>query len=208
MPFVTFEGIDASGKTTQLTLLAEKLRIAGQKVVCTREAGGTPLGMEIRQLVQVKHNMVIGTLAEALLYAADRAQHLEEVVRPALESQVFVLSDRYVDSSLAFQSVNFDLETVRQINQLATAGLLPELTILCDVDVETSRQRLLLRDTAFDRIESRDWSYHLQVRKVFLQLAKEEPLRFIVVDGKESKETIAEVIWQQVQARFRVGIAG
>ena len=202
MPFITFEGLDGSGKSTQLNLLHQKLSLAGHEVLCTKEAGGTPLGAAVRNLVQMRQDITIHPLTEALLYAADRAQHVSELVRPALASGVYVLCDRYIDSSLAFQGAVLPVELVRDINRLATAGLQPELTILLDVDVTTSRQRLIARNVPLDRIETRDEPYHDTVRSIYLSLAREEPQRFLVLPAAQSISYLADTIWNQVVKRF------
>lgn len=202
MPFISFEGIDATGKTTQIQQLSQRLQRAGQQVVCTRETGGTPLGMELRKLVQLRHDLSIAPLTEVLLYAADRAQHLAEVVNPALQQGFFVVTDRYVDSSLAFQGAILPMQLVEQINDLATDSLRPDLTVLLDLDVRVSRTRLLQRSNDLDRIETRDEDYQERVRRHFLLLAEREPQRFMVLPADREREALAEAIWQEVERRF------
>ncbi|MCL2497580.1 MAG: dTMP kinase [Symbiobacteriaceae bacterium] len=204
MPFITFEGLDAAGKSTQIGRLQRRLLAQGLQVVCTRESGGTPLGRELRALVQERRDLQIAPLAEAFLYATDRAQHISELVRPALEQGAFVISDRYIDSSLAFQGVYLPLELISAINQLATAGLQPELTILCDLDVTTSRQRLQSRLAPLDRIESREDAYQERVRGIYLQLARENPERILMVNAAQKEEEQEALIWDAVVQRFRV----
>ena len=202
MPFISFEGIDASGKTTQLKILAQNLLEQNLPTITTREAGGTELGKAIRNLVQDSHDLEIHPLSEALLYAADRAQHLSELVCPALAKNYFVLTDRYVDSSLAFQGAQLSMQLIRDINQLATGGLQTDLTILLDLPGEVAATRLTERGIALDRIEQRGTAYQERVRLVYLGLANEQPTRFLVLDARLSEKQLAELIWQEVSKRF------
>lgn len=204
MPLITFEGLDASGKSTQLQLLQLYLAQLGYEVVCTRESGGTGLGVEIRQLVQERHDLIIHPLSEALLYAADRAQHVSELMRPALQRGAYVLCDRYIDSSLAFQGVSLPLAVIREINALATENLAADLTFLCDLGVSTARERLQQRETAPDRIELRDHSYHEQVRRIYLEIAASDPGRICVLDTSASVESVAEIVKNRVKTRFGI----
>lgn len=198
MPFITFEGVDAAGKSTQINLLQMFLESAKHDVICTKESGGTTLGEEIRQLVQQRHDLSIHPLSEALLYAADRAQHVNEVIRPALARGAFVLCDRYIDSSLAYQGVALPRQVIREINKLATSGLEADLTILLDLDVNTAKERMLLRGMSKDRIEARDDAYHESVRRLYLELADEFPDRIYKVDGSNSMEESAYLIRRKV----------
>ena len=207
MPFISFEGIDASGKTTQLKTLAQNLDERNLPTITTREAGGTELGKAIRNLVQDSHNLEIHPLSEALLYAADRAQHLSELVCPALAENYFVLTDRYVDSSLAFQGAQLSMQLIRDINLLATGGLQTDLTILLDLPGEVAATRLKQRGIALDRIEQRGTAYQERVRSVYLDLAKAQPARFLVLDARLSEKQLAELIWHEVNKRFINGEA-
>ncbi|SPT54261.1 Thymidylate kinase [Actinomyces bovis] len=191
--FITFEGGDGVGKTTQIGLLAERLRQEGCAVVTTREPGGTPLGQEIRQLLL--HGGEVSPHAEALLYAADRAHHVDTVIRPALGRGAVVVCDRYLDSSVAYQGAARALgpKEVRDLSLWATGGLLPDLTILLDVDPGLAGRRTKQRG-AKDRLEREPDSFHIALREQFLALAAAEPQRVFLVDaGQSIAEVAAEV---------------
>ena len=198
--FITFEGGDGSGKSTQSRLLAEWLEGQGHEVVLTREPGGTPLGAEIRQLVQHRDEHV-AERAEALLFAADRAQHIETLVRPALERGAVVLQDRYLDSSVAYQGVgrSLDADEIRELSLWATGRLLPRITVLLDMDPEVGVQRALAREDAqFDRLEAAGGEFHSRVRQAFLDMAAAEPERFAVIDATSTVEEIQAAIRERV----------
>lgn len=190
--FITFEGPDGCGKSTQSRLMAEKLEAVGYRVVYTREPGGTDIGRKIRQIVLSNTNEGMSPVAEALLYAADRAQHVFETIGPALKAGYIVVSDRFVDSSFAYQAValNVGMDEVKSANDIATGGLKPDLTILLDVDPETGIFRVKRSkskgssEAQVDRIEARDLEYHGRVRKAYLDMAAKEPGRIKVVDAK------------------------
>ncbi|MHA7987355.1 dTMP kinase [Rathayibacter sp. CAU 1779] len=196
---MTFEGGDGSGKSTQSRLLAEHLRNGGHTVLHTREPGGTEVGHEIRELV-LHHRGDIVPRAEALLYAADRAHHVETVVRPALASGVTVVQDRYLDSSVAYQGVGRELDAaeIRELSLWATEGLLPDLTVLLDLDEADARSRLDAANKRFDRLEAQGSEFHARVRTAFLALAEVESSRFLVVDGSEPSPDLAVQIAERV----------
>jgi dTMP kinase len=197
--FVTFEGGDASGKTTQIALLSAWLEKEGKTVVVTREPGGSDLGNELRSIVLHRRGF-IAPRAEALIYAADRAHHIHTVVRPSLERGEIVLQDRYFDSSVAYQGAGrvLDPTEVRDMSVWATEGLMPEVTILLDVPagVGLARQESDVRE--YDRLEAEAQDFHERVRESYLGLAKDEPERFLVIDGTQSKEDIHHLITQRV----------
>jgi len=197
--FITFEGGDGSGKSTQLALLVQWLEETGQSVVVTREPGGTELGVELREMVLHRRGE-IAPRAEALIYAADRAHHIATKVRPALERGEVVVQDRYIDSSVAYQGAGRVLDggEVRGVSLWATEGLLPDLTVLLDLDEETGRDRLGER-TKYDRLEAEESDFHARVRAGYLSIAAEEPERFLVIDAREPVDLIAEIIQQRVQ---------
>jgi dTMP kinase len=190
--FITLEGGDGSGKTTQAELLREWLSGEGRTVLRTREPGGTEVGVEIREIV-LHHRGDISPRAEALLYAADRAHHVATVVRPALERGEVVIQDRYIDSSVAYQGVGrvLDPEAVRGLSEWATEGLAPDLTILLDLDADAARGRLDEARTRYDRLESEASEFHDRVRAAYLALAEAEPGRFLVVDAARPVDEIA-----------------
>lgn len=197
--FITFEGGDGSGKSTQLALLEQWLTDAGQTVVVTREPGGTELGLELREMVLHRRGEITPR-AEALIYAADRAHHIATKVRPALERGEVVVQDRYIDSSIAYQGAGrvLDAAEVREVSTWATEGLMPDLTVLLDLDEATGKQRLGER-TRFDRLEAEEGDFHARVRAAYLTLAAEDPDRFLVIDAREPIDLIAEIIQQRVQ---------
>lgn len=199
--FLTFEGGDGSGKSTQSGLLAQWLAQRGRTVVHTREPGGTDLGIEVREIVLHRRGH-IAPRAEALLYAADRAHHIATVVRPALERGEIVLQDRYLDSSVAYQGAGrvLDPNEVRELSLWATNGLLPDLTILLDLDETVGRGRLDESRTRYDRLEAEEADFHARVRAAYLDLAAAEPQRFLVLDATLPVETLAESIRSRVSA--------
>ena len=199
--WITFEGGDGSGKTTQAALLERWLREQGRTVVRTREPGGTEVGDLIRDIV-LHHRGDIAPRAEALLYAADRAHHVATHVRPALERGEVVIQDRYLDSSVAYQGAGrvLDAGEVRDLSLWATDGALPDVTVLLDIDPATARGRLDADDKPFDRLEAEKAEFHGRVRQAYLRLAEAEPERFIVVDATLAVEAIAETIRERITA--------
>ena len=197
--FITFEGIDGCGKSTQLRMLASELRLRGHEVVSTREPGGTPLGLGIRQLLLESEEQV-DPLAELLLYAADRAQHVRSHVRPALDSGHIVLSDRYADATVAYQGAGrgFPDELVSELVVLATGGLMPDLTLIFDLPVDESQRRQARRTSnghKADRLDAEDAAFHTRVRDAYLRIAAAEPERVRVIDAAGSvQETQGHVM--------------
>jgi len=194
-PFITFEGIDGCGKSTQLRLLASELRLRGREVVTTREPGGTPLGARVRELLLDAREQV-DPLAELLLYAADRAQHVRQLVRPALDSGRVVLCDRYADATVAYQGAGrgFPASLIDEVVALATDGLRPDLTLVFDLPVEESRQRAAQRarrgGEIQDRIDAEEIAFHHRVREAYLRIAAAEPHRVRVIDASASVEEV------------------
>lgn len=196
--FITFEGIDGVGKSTQADLLEAFLVDSGRRVVRTLEPGGTELGQEIRHLLLHRKGEV-APRAEALLYAADRAHHVATKVRPAISAGDVVLGDRYFDSSVAYQGAGRELDRteVRNISLWAVEGLLPDLTILLDLDVEVALSRRNQTGTAPDRLEREKVEFFDAVRRAYLELAAAEPERFLVVDAAQSVEVMQDQIRQR-----------
>lgn len=182
--WITLEGGDGAGKTTQAALLQEWLEASGRTVVRTREPGGTEVGALIRNIV-LHHRGEVDPRAEALLYAADRAQHVQTVVLPALERGDVVVQDRYLDSSVAYQGAGrvLDAAAVRDLSLWATGGALPDVTVLLDLDPAAARARLDADAKPFDRLEAEREDFHGRVRAAFLDLASAEPERFLVLDA-------------------------
>jgi len=199
--FITLEGGDGSGKSTQAELLTHWLEREGKTVLRSREPGGTDVGSEIREIV-LHHRGEIAARAEALLYAADRAQHIATKVRPALARGEIVIQDRYLDSSVAYQGAGRVLGAgeVRDLSLWAADGLLPDLTILLDLDETVARRRLDADNKRFDRLEAEQEEFHSRVREAFLELALAEPDRFLVLDASFPVETLAESIRTRVAA--------
>lgn len=197
--FLTFEGGDGSGKSTQSALLTEWLTESGHTVVHSREPGGTELGLELREIILHRRGY-IAPRAEALIYAADRAHNIATVVRPALERGDIVIQDRYLDSSVAYQGAGrvLDGAEVRGVSLWAAEGLLPDLTILLDLDVETGRGRLDDSRTRYDRLEAEAAEFHHRVRDAYLALAVDEPQRFLVLDASQPVDALAERIRTRV----------
>lgn len=204
MPFVTLEGIEGCGKSTQARALAAAL---GPGVLLTHEPGGTPLGREIRSLLL--HGGAMTPAAEVLLYFADRAQHVSEVVQPALAAGRLVVCDRYVDSTYAYQGYGrgVRLELLRHVWRLATEGLTPDLTLLIDVPVELGLGRIKRRGP-HDRLEGEQRAFHERVRDGYHALAREEPQRWQVVDGTRPEAQLTVEIVAAVEKRLGVRADG
>lgn len=197
--FLTFEGGDGSGKTTQINRLVAWLESQGQTVVLTREPGGTDLGVELRNIVMHRKGF-IAPRAEALLYAADRSHHIHTLVRPALERGDIVVQDRYLDSSVAYQGAGrvLDPDEVRELSLWGTERLMPNLTVLLDVPASVAKARQAAEDRDYDRLEAEAEDFHTRVRESYLALAEAEPERFLVVNGELPIEEIHQVIITRV----------
>ena len=197
--FLTLEGGDGSGKSTQMGALTEWLEQQGRTVVQSREPGGTDLGLELREIVLHRRGF-IAPRAEALLYAADRAHHIATVVRPALERGDVVIQDRYLDSSVAYQGAGRVLKAreVRDLSLWATEGLLPDLTVLLDLDPAVGRERLTESRTRYDRLEAEEADFHERVRAAYLALAEAEPERFLVLNATRPVEELQQSIRDRV----------
>jgi len=194
--FISFEGGEGSGKSTQSKLLKEYLESVGETVVLTREPGGTDMGVQLRKILLANETGHISPRAEALMYSADRAHHVYSVIRPALDAGSVVITDRYMDSSIAYQGAGRVLQPseVARINRWATEQLTPTLTILLDVPAENGIGRL----TSKDRLEEEPLEFHERVRNEYLNLANVDPDRYVVVDGRQSIEAIHAAIVERV----------
>jgi dTMP kinase len=199
--FITFEGGDGSGKSTQAELLSEWLAANGHVVVRSREPGGTDLGEELREIVLHRRGH-IAPRAEALIYAADRAHNIATKVRPAVERGDIVIQDRYLDSSVAYQGAGrvLDPDEVRGISLWATEDFLPDLTILLDLDETIGRERLDAGNKRYDRLEAEKSDFHARVRAGYLELAAAEPERFLVLPATDAVESIETAIRERVGA--------
>jgi len=199
--FVTFEGIEGSGKSTQISRLLQYLTEQRRPVTLTREPGGTAIGDQIRRILLDPHNRLLDPAAELLLYAASRAQHLREVIRPALAEGRIVLCDRFSDATMAYQGYGrgLSIPDIRELDRIVTAGLRPQLTVLLDLPAEAGLGRARGRNVSQGlhgeaRFENEDLAFHNKVRNGYLQLAKEEPGRIRVVDAARSPEEVQQDI--------------
>ncbi len=201
--FITFEGLDGTGKSTQLNALESYLRDRGRSCVVTRQPGGTPLGALIRRVLLEVGEQPIAPPTELLLYLADRAQHVQDVILPALAAGKIVISDRYTDSTLAYQGYGrgIDLKLLRQLNEFADRGVRPDLTFLLDCPVELGLSRTEQRHLKItsgrnreDRFEHEQLEFHQRVRAGFLEMARAEPERFRIVDAARSVEEVTKEI--------------
>jgi len=200
--FITLEGVDGSGKTTQAALLASYLRKEGIEVVDTREPGGTNLGEEIRRVLLSPGNSDLTDIAELLLFSAARAQLVAEVIKPSLAEGKWVISDRFSDSTIAYQGYGrgIEIDVIRKLNEVAAAGLEPDMTIILDLDVETGIRRAFSSQMEFtgneagDRMEMEQEEFHESIREGYLQLAKREPDRIKTIQVKGSIEEVHKSI--------------
>ncbi|MGO1337648.1 MAG: dTMP kinase [Leuconostoc fallax] len=207
--FISFEGPEGAGKTSVLQALIEELRpMLGDELVTTREPGGNPIAEAIRAILQPEEDNGMDKRTEALLYAAARRQHLVETIQPALAAGKVVISDRYIDSSLAYQGGGRDLgvDRIWTLNQFATEGLLPDLTVYLDVPADIGLKRVMQhRQGKIDRLDKEDLSFHIKVRNTYLALRDQFPDRIQVIDATQPLETVITatraLIWQQLKNR-------
>jgi len=204
--FITFEGPECSGKSTQLRLLGKRLREVGRDIVETQEPGGTSIGVQIRHVLLDAKNRELCPTAELLLMFASRAQNVDELILPALSAGRTVLSDRFTDSTLVYQGMGRGLgaELVYELDRIACRGLVPDLTLVIDIDAETGLARALRRSVRTEdsetRIEEQDVGFHRRVRDAYRQLAADEPRRVRLIDGSQTREAVAEQVWQAVES--------
>jgi len=203
--FITFEGPEGSGKSTQLRMLGERLRAAGIDVLETQEPGGTPIGVQIRHILLDSKNRELCPTAELLLMFASRAQNVDQSILPALSEGRTVLSDRFTDSTLVYQGVGRGLgaDVVYELDRIACRGLVPDMTLVIDIDPETGLARAHRRSARGDdsetRIEDQDIGFHRRVREAYQQLAADEPRRVRLIDGSQTREAVAEEVWKAVE---------
>jgi dTMP kinase len=198
--FITFEGPDGSGKSTQARMLAERLRAEGRQVLESVEPGGTPIGQQIRRILLDPANQELGARCELLLMFAARAQNVEQWIMPALEQGQIVISDRFTDSSLAYQGAGRGLgtKTVLELDRIACQGLVPDLTVCVDIDTETGLARARARGGLETRLEEQAIEFHHKVREAYHELARTEPRRFRLIDGRGTPDAIAAKVWEQI----------
>jgi dTMP kinase len=202
--FITLEGPEGSGKTTQIPLLVEWLRGQGHEVKLTREPGGTDIGKQIRDVLHDPVNTAMDATAEILLYSADRAQHVAQCIRPALAAGKLVVSDRYYDSTLAYQGYGrgLDLEMLRTITAFATGGLKPDLTLYLDIVPEAGLERRQANEEEWNRLDAEALDFHQRVRAGYMELIAQEPERWVVIDAARSVEEVQKEIRMWVKARL------
>lgn len=204
--FITFEGSEGCGKTTQIEALAKAFNAMGKTAVVTREPGGTLIGEKIRNLLQdPSYENEISDMTELLLFSASRSELIASCIQPALDRGEIVICDRFYDSTYVYQGLGraIDINTVKKLNQITVGTLKPDLTILLDLDAATGIQRAKNRQSGeLDRIENESLAFFEAVRDGYLELAKEEPERFKVINGQLSVDTIREIIWDTVQNKF------
>ena len=198
--FVTFEGPDGSGKSTQSRMLAERLRSEGRTVLESVEPGGTPIGQQIRRILLDPANQDLTAVAELLLMFAARAQNVEQWILPALDQGKIVISDRFTDSSIAYQGAGRGLgrDTVLELDRIACHGLIPDITLCIDIDTETGLARALARGGLETRLEEQAIEFHHKVRDAYCELAQREPHRFRLIDGRGTPQAIAAKVWEHV----------
>ncbi len=205
--FIVFEGPEGSGKTTQIRLLQRALQEAGNAVRCTREPGGTPIGEQIRQVLHAMDNRAMLPITEALLYSAARAQHVGEVIQPALERGEIVVCDRYAYSTLAYQGAGrgLDREMLLQLTDWATGGLEPDLVIYLDLDVrEGLRRKRQDPQGEWNRMDELDVAFHQTVRQGYLRMAQDDSERWLVVDAAQPVDAVHQQIWARIGQRVRL----
>ncbi len=203
--FISFEGPEGSGKSTQILLLQRAIERTGCKVLCTREPGGTPIGEQIREVLHAMENRAMLPITEALLYSAARAQHVGEVIRPALERGEIVVSDRYAHSTLAYQGEGHGLDRrmLHQLAQWATGGLEPDLVIYLDLDViEGLRRKRQDASGEWNRMDEQDVAFHQAVRAGYLRMVESDPERWLVVDAAQSIDAIHQQIWARIRRLY------
>ena len=196
--FITFEGGEGCGKSVQSRALYRRLSRLAIRVILTHEPGGTPLGKKLGRWLKWAQNVDMSPLTELLLFNASRAQLIDKVIRPDLKAGKIVICDRYADSTIAYQSYGrgLDLEMVKAVNNAATQGLKPDLTILLDIPAEKGLARKRARK--HDRFEQEDIAFHQRVREGYLKMAGDDPQRWLVVDASQSKRKVEQIIWQRV----------
>jgi dTMP kinase len=204
--FITFEGIEGCGKSTQARRLTDRLTGLGIPAILTMEPGGTRIGQDIRAVLLDIRNQILSPLAELLLYAADRAQHVDEVITPALTEEKWVVCDRFFDATMAYQghARGQDMALIKSLNKKAASGILPDITFLVDCPVEVGLERALRRNKVMQqegqaRFEKEKMEFHKAVRGGYLAIAEEEPDRFVVVDGTLHEDGLEEAIFEHIR---------
>ena len=205
VPFITFEGSEGSGKSTQADRLAARLQRRGVPYILTREPGGTPIGESIRELLQfAPHNSNMTSESELLLFEASRSQLVREVIKPALERGVCVIADRFFDSTTIYQGAarKLDREIIERLNAFAVGDCVPDITFVLDVDAATAEARMQHEPRRADRMEQQPAEFYERVREGYRELAAHEPKRIILIDGSRNPDEIEREIWEKLFSRF------
>ncbi len=209
--FVTFEGGEGAGKSTQIGLLAARLRDRGEDVVVTREPGGSPDAERLRGIILSGKAKSFGAFAETALFSAARIDHLSKTIRPALERGAWVLCDRFLDSTRAYQGAlgNLDPKVLRAMERVVVGSTIPGMTILLDLPAEIGLERARQRGQSetLDRFEAEDLDYHRGLRQAFLDIAHAEPERVAVIDGQNAPDIVSELVWRAVENRYAMAVA-
>ncbi|SVC07044.1 uncharacterized protein METZ01_LOCUS259898, partial [marine metagenome] len=202
--FVTFEGVEGVGKTTQIQRLLADLTTQRYPVTVTREPGGTAISEQIRSLLLDPENTAMKSTSELLLYAASRAQHVLEKINPALEEGKIVISDRFADASLAYQGYGrgLDIDLIRNLNRIATNGIIPDITFLLDLPVDIGLKRAGKRGRGFDRLEREKTEFHQRVRQGYLEMADQEPNRIKVISAEHDEDQVYTSIKEEISTLF------
>ena len=207
LPFITFEGSEGSGKSTQADRLAARLQRSGFPYILTREPGGTPIGESIRDLLQfAPHNSNMTPETELLLFEASRSQLVREVIKPALERGMCVIADRFSDSTTVYQGAarQLDREMIERVNAFAVADCVPDITFVLDVDAAAAESRMQREPRKADRMEQQSGEFYERVREGYRELAAGEPKRIVIVDGSGEVDEIEKQIWETLSSRFSV----
>ena len=204
--FMTFEGMEGCGKTTQVKRLARRLRGLGVPVIVTLEPGGTRIGKNLRRVLLDSRNRALTPLAELMLYAADRAQHVEEIIKPALRTGKWVICDRFSDATVVYQGMarGQDMQLIRRLNEAVAQKIRPQITFLLDCPVDIGLERALRRnlrgsDRGQDRFEKEKIGFHRKVRNAYLKLARKERKRFVVIDARSPRDEVEREIFKKIQ---------
>ena len=207
LPFITFEGSEGSGKSTQAERLATRLRRCGVPYIVTREPGGTPIGESIRDLLQfAPHNSNMTPETELLLFEASRSQLVREVIKPALERGTCVVADRFSDSTTVYQGAarKLDRETIEHLNSFVVGDCVPDITFVLDVDAATAESRMQREQRKADRMEQQPAEFYERVREGYRQLAAYEPKRIVLINGARDPDEIETAIWEKLCSRFSI----
>lgn len=205
LPFITFEGSEGSGKSTQADRLATRFQRTGVPYVLTREPGGTPIGETIRDLLQfAPQGSDMTPEAELLLFEASRSQLVREVIKPALERAMCVIADRFLDSTTVYQGAarELDRETIQHLNAFAVGNCVPDITFVLDVDAATAESRMQRAPRKADRMEQQPAEFYERVRKGYRELAIHEPKRIVLINGSDAVDAIENLIWRTLRSRF------